>query len=146
MLKDYICKLSKEAHVINCNTKVTDKSAFTPLPSNKAKCHTARTKGAVGASVPPQSKQKDNFLISSLMSAGNFFQKRNRNIILILMDKIVDKYCSCNFEVWVDAKGTKNGKAESQSVYTYAVLLDTLSKIVRTFPSTASLIMLFKSK
>ena len=106
----------------------------------------ARTKDTVCASVSPLSKQKNNFLISSLMSAGNFFQKRNRNIILILMDKIVDKYCSCNFEVWVDTKGTKNGKAESQSVYTYAVLLDTLSKIVRTFLSTASLIMLFKSK
>lgn len=146
VLKDYISKISKEAHAKNSNTKTAAKTAPVAPPDNKAKCQTARTKGTTNTSQPTQTKQKDNFLVSSLMSAGNFFQKRNRNIILILMDKMVDKYCSCNFENWTDAKDSKTGPADSQCIYTYAVLMDTLSKIVKTFPSTASLIMLFKSK
>jgi len=34
------------------------------------------------------------------MNAGNFLPKPNRNIILAIMDKIVDKYCNCNLENW----------------------------------------------
>ena len=93
-MKDYISNSSREGVLIikNSNTQSSKKNLGI-ASSPKSGLQTARDKGTVNSLLPSLSK-KDSFLISSLMSAGNFFQKRNRNIILILMDKMVEKYCS----------------------------------------------------
>ena len=118
VLKDYISKFSKErVQVIkNSNTQSNKKNLGIASPP-KSGSQTARVKGTVSSSLPFQSK-KDSFFISSLMSVRNFLQKRNRNIILILIDKMVEKYCSWNFENLSDTKNAKTKWCWS-SIYLY---------------------------
>ena len=73
VLKDYISKFSKEGVQIikNSNTQSSKKNLSIASPP-KSGSQTTRVKGTVSSSLPFQSK-KDSFLISSLMSAGNFF-------------------------------------------------------------------------
>jgi len=152
ILKEYITKTAKESsadikkdHIQHVQSEKKDlhQGELVPIKSGS---HTTRLKGqSIGASTPGLSK-KDQFLVSSLLSTQNFFPKPNRHIILLIMDKIVDKFCDGNFENWIPSNTLYDKDFESQSIYSYSILLNILNKIIRTYPSTASLIALFKSK
>ena len=91
VLKDYISKTAKEssADQKNLNLEKKDLGSIQTVP--KSGSLTSRSKGQSNSNQNLISS-KDPFLVSSLKSTKEFFEKPNRHIIIIILDKIVDKY------------------------------------------------------
>ena len=149
VLKEYISKTAKESTTNYKNQPVpADKKDLNNSQDKilqKSGSNTARPKQSSTTNILLE-KNKDNFLISSLMTAQSFLPKPNRYIILMILDKIVDKYINKNIENWEEPKKEDEHLFISQCVFSYSTLISILTKIIATYPSTTSLLMLFKSK
>jgi hypothetical protein len=144
VLKDYIAKSAKES-TADLKVLQEEKDITTIVNPMKSGLLTGRVKKEPSSSSIAMPITKDSFLRSCLKSTKNFLPKPNRKIIIMIMDKIVDKFCAGDLENWSHpASGVDIGFG-SQYLFSYASLLTVLNKIVKAYPSTASLILLFKS-
>ena len=114
VLKEHIANIAKESSVNMKSSNNNSRKDLNLFQSQKSGSQTARVRGSTDRNSASQQK-KDSFLISSLVSAQTFFPKPNRNIILMIMDKMVDKYCNSNFENWASSnKDSEDSDIESQ--------------------------------
>lgn len=64
----------------------------------------------------------------------------------MLLDKIVEKFCNSNIETWECNDSIFDDDFNPQCIFSYGILLQLLNKILRTYPTASSLLLLFKSR
>ena len=146
VLKEFLAKQEKEATAsLKSISHPAEKKKLIEEKQIKSGSLTTRPKSASSSNLATHGK-RDNFLVSSLLAAQNTFPKEKKKIVMSLMEKIVDKFCNCNFENWTMNPKKEDKFFNAQCIFSYDDLLQILNKIIRTFPSTASLVVLFKTK
>ena len=147
VLRDHILKIAKDSSTNYKNLVGTSEKKNKLIESvPKSGSQTARPKSGTSSSNLNPVPKKDNYLINSLSEAKQTFPKEKRRIVVAIIDKIIDKFMAGNFENWEIKNEEEELDFDPQYIFSYDDLLQILNKIIRTFPSTACMLVLFNSK